>query len=264
MTPYYSEDGITIYCGDCREILPRLTAESIITDPVWPNSVFTKTVADPKLLLSEALTVADVQRLAIHLGCDSDVRFLSIVPDRFPFLRVCWLDYARPSYKGRLLYGSDVAYIFGIPPAPREGHFLMPGKCMAQRTGFKVQHEIASRENGKMFTGTEADGERAHPCPRRIQHVNWLCNHFAGASVIDPFAGSGTTGLACKSIGIPCTLIEIEERYCEIAAKRLSQSVLAFGQPDTPPPPQHTDEFGKLLGWRDSLVEEAHNAKDRR
>lgn len=47
-----------------------------------------------------------------------------------------------------------------------------------------------------------------------------------GGSVIDPFAGSGTTGLACKLLGIPCTLIEIEEKFCELAVSRLQQESL--------------------------------------
>ena len=217
MKPYYQHTGITIYHGDAREF-GELRAEAIITDPIWPNSVFSDDI-DPKKLLMETLAFGNFPgctRVAIHLGCDSDPRFLLAVPNRWPFFRVCWLDYARPSYKGRLLYGSDVAYLFGEPPPPDEGRFLIPGKCMAQRTGYKIQREI----------GNLVDSQRAHPCPRRIQHVQWLCKHWAREHVLDPFMGSGTTALACKSLGLKFTGIEIEERYCEIAARRLSQEVL--------------------------------------
>jgi hypothetical protein len=227
VTPYYEHAGIRIYCGDCRQILPQLEAECIITDPVWPNSVFA-TIENPSKLLGEALAAAreSVERIAIHLGCDSDPRFLATVPDRWPFFRVCWLDYARPSYKGRLLYGSDVAYLFGEPPPARDGQFLIPGKCMAQRTGYKIQEEIGSSYTGKSFTRGDSDSERGHPCPRRIQHVQWLVKHWARQSVLDPFMGAGTTALACKTAGVEFIGIEIEERYCEIAAKRLRQEVL--------------------------------------
>ena len=67
-----------------------------------------------------------------------------------------------------------------------------------------------------------------HPTQRLIQHVRWLCKWFGGASVIDPFMGSGTAALACMGLGLTFTGIEIEERYCEIAAKRLSQEVFPF------------------------------------
>jgi hypothetical protein len=185
----------------------------------------------PQNLLAQTLAVSSVQRVTIHLGCDSDPRFLAAVPNRWPFMRVCWLDYASPSYKGRILYGSDVAYVFGSAPAVKPGQMLMPGKCMAQKTGQDIQKEIgeSARVDGKMYT--HADGrqnERSHPCPRRIQHVKWLVRWFAGESVIDPFCGSGTTLLAAKDHNKPAIGIDTEERYCEIAARRLQQEVLNF------------------------------------
>ncbi|MGC2234287.1 MAG: DNA methyltransferase [Candidatus Acidiferrum sp.] len=232
MKPYYEHAGITIYHGDAREILPHipvLSAESIITDPIWPNSVFAD--VNPQELLREALQDAPGLRCVIHLGCDSDPRFLSAVPKRWPFFRVCWLDYARPSYKGRLLYGSEVAYVFGEPPAPKPGAMVLPGKVMAQRTGDNIQRETGAPSSAnKNFSRAEhpIDRKRAHPCPRRIQHVQWLVKWFGGGCIVDPFVGSGTTLLAAKKLGVPAIGIEIEEKYCEIAVKRLSQEVLDF------------------------------------
>lgn len=227
LQPYYEHAGITIYHSDAREF-GELDCDSIITDPIWPNSIFPG--VNPEDLLADTLhgKFRATIRLAIHLGCDSDPRFLRAIPDRWPFFRVCWLDYARPSYKGRLLYGSDVAYLFGEPPAPREGAFLIPGKCMAQRTGYKMQREIGSSYTGKSFTAKAEDAQRGHPCPRRIQHVRFLTRIWSGSHILDPFMGSGTTAVACKEQGIRFTGIEIEERYCEIAAKRLSQEVFDF------------------------------------
>ena len=107
MKPYYQEGGVTIYHGDCREILPSIEVEdAMITDPVWPNAhVELVGRKDPEGLLRQMCEVipAGVKRLVVQLGCDSDPRFLSAVPSSWPFMRVCWLDYARPSYKGRLL-----------------------------------------------------------------------------------------------------------------------------------------------------------------
>jgi len=67
-----------------------------------------------------------------------------------------------------------------------------------------------------------------HPTPRRYEFVSWLVKWFGGKTIIDPFCGSGTTLLAAKNHHKVAIGIEIEERYCEIAAKRLSQEVLEF------------------------------------
>lgn len=233
MKPYYEHSGVTIFNADCRDILPVLSAETVITDPVWPNSIFPK-VLDPEQLCREALEVCSVRRIVVHLGCDSDPRFLRSVPSSFPFIRSCLLEYARPSYKGRLVYGGDIAYAYGAmpPPVHREGSktgaALIPGLCISTKSDALFRR---NNWNGgdKRFNRRPQDAkEIPHPAPRRLQHVQWLCKWFAGESVIDPFAGSGTTLLACMSLGIPAIGIEIEERYCELAAKRLSQEVFQF------------------------------------
>ena len=233
MKPYYEHAGITIYHGDCREVLPLVSAESCITDPVWPNSIFPN-VADPQQLLFEALLVANARRIVIHLGCDSDPRFLAAVPERFPFIRSCLLEYARPSYKGRLVYGGDIAYVYGAMPPPvhrqgsRRGAALIPGLCVSTRSDVLFRRSNWNGPEKRFNRDSDNTANLPHPAPRRLQHVQWLCKWFAGESVIDPFVGSGTTLLACKTLSIPAIGIEIEERYCEIAAKRLAQEVLEF------------------------------------
>ncbi len=224
MKPYYSHAGIQIFHGDAREILPELPqVESCITDPVWPNAtVHLQGFDNPHALLEAALHVIRVSRIVIHLGVDTDPRFLSAVPELWPFLRVCWMRFARPSYKGRLLNGSEVAYVFGDPPAPNGGHILMPGESRTEewRKSAQTENEKTNTDSSRRTVG--------HPCPRRLQHLLWLVKNFGGASVVDPFSGSGTTLEAAHRLGIPAIGIEIEEKYCEIAALRLSQSVLEF------------------------------------
>ena len=58
-----------------------------------------------------------------------------------------------------------------------------------------------------------------------------LVRAFGGTSVLDPYAGSCTTGAACAKLGIPCTMVEIEERFCEMGAARLSDDV-TYGEPN--------------------------------
>jgi len=208
--PYYERDGITIYNADCRDVLPTLApVDCIITDPVWPNATADIPGREDPLGLLTAAAVHFprlAKRVVVQLGCDSDPRFLTAIPRELPFFRTCWLEYPMPNYHGRVLYTSDVAYVFGVPPVSEKGAHSMPGKV----------------------TGRDAtNGHRpAHPCPRQLVHVKWLCRWFARGTVLDPFCGSGTTLLAAQAAGYPAIGIEIEEKYCEIAVKRLMQDVL--------------------------------------
>ena len=223
LKPYYERNGITIYCGDCREILPQLgPVESVITDPVWPNASPTLPGHDdPKGLLAAALSVTAAERVVIQLGCDSDPRFLDIVPTRWPFLRVCWLDYARPSYKGRLLYTGDVAYAFGVPPAFIPGRQVMSGMCRSTRSDKLFLRHTAANVHRKEFTSPDG---LPHECPRRLQHVSWLVHQFSDNQVCDPFMGSGTAAVACKILGRRFIGIEIREKDCALAVKRIEKA----------------------------------------
>ena len=223
MRPFYEEDGITIYHGDAREILPSLEAESIVTDPIWPDCDHAFPGVDAKELLAETLSVAEVERVTIHLGCWSDPRFLDAVPSRFAYVRTCWLKYACPSYRGRVLNGGDVACVFGEPPAPRPGAMVLPGERTATKSDAAY---IRSNWNARTATKAAADvGALPHPTPRKLEHVTWLVGYFGGGSLVGPFMGSGSTLRAAKDLNKRAIGIEIEERYCELAAERLAQGV---------------------------------------
>lgn len=224
MKPYFEEDGITIYHADCRDVLPSLQQpDTCIVDPVWPNNVFPG-VENPQQLFSNMCDLLTSERLVVHLGCTSDPRFLEAVPARYPFLRTCWLRYARPSYRGRVLIGSDVAYAFGEAPLSRPGRHVLSGEICARNNGNKMQN---TKRGGGTSDTIDYDA-LPHPSPRRYEHLLWLIKVFADKAVIDPFMGTGTTLHAAKDSGIPAIGIEREEKYCEIAAERLSQKVLQF------------------------------------
>jgi hypothetical protein len=225
MTPYYESGGITIYHGDCRAILPALQhPATCVVDPIWPNSVFIG-VDDPAAYFAEACALLTVELIAVHLGCISDPRFLCAVPRRYPFIRTVWMRYALPSYRGRILVGSDVGYLFGRPPSSRPGRRVLSGECVARNNSQKLQH---TKRGGGTSEGLDYDA-LPHPAPRRLEHVQWLVNLTSESDgVLDPFCGTGTTLHAAKELGLPAIGIEIDEGYCEIAARRLSQEVLAL------------------------------------
>jgi hypothetical protein len=230
LKPYYQDPryDITIYHGDSRDVMPHLAAggfDAVITDPVWPNAVTSLAGSDDPAGLFAAAAVHFprlARRLVVQLGCDSDPRFLAGVPAALPFLRVCWLEYALARPKGRVLYGGDVAYAFGEAPAYVSGRTLMPGRMTSAR--FERTRPGRRASSKEAFEGPWT----GHPTPRRLEHVAWLVRNFADGPVLDPFMGSGTTLRAAKDAGYPATGIEVEERYCEMAAKRMSQGVL-FG-----------------------------------
>ena len=212
MKPYYEDTkaGITIYHGDCREILPGLPkVDLVLTDPVWPN--FTLELAgsdDPLGLFTSVLKILPPARtLLIWLGVQSDPRFLSAVPTSWNFLRLCYLRRAVPGYNGRCLVTGDVLYAFGDWPPSKEGARVIPGES-----------SDTSRPHLKI----------GHPCPRSEKHCVWAVKWWSADedTILDPFMGSGTTLRAAKDLGRKAIGIELEERYCEIAARRMQQEVL--------------------------------------
>lgn len=216
MKPYYSHDEITLYCADCREVLPALApVDVIITDPVWPNALPCLAGSDdPAGLFAAAAQHFPrlAKRVVVQMGCDSDPRFLAGMPAEMPFRRACWLDYTLPWAKGRTLYLSDVAYVFGDYPPARPGRQLFPGRY---------------RPDGSVGKGRKLR-KGVHPCPRLPSHVRWLVRWFADGTLLDPFAGIGTTLKAAKEAGYPAIGIEINEEYCRVAVERLSQGVFSF------------------------------------
>lgn len=209
-TPYYERGDICILHGDCLEILPLMEAASIdavITDPVWPNSTADipgKGNAFSLFAAAAAHFPRIAQRVAVQMGCDSDPRMLAGLPETMPFFRACWIEYACPHPKGRLLFSGDVAYLFGEPPPARPGHHLVPGR--------------------KILTGSTRR-KTGHPCERDLDGVLWLAAKYGGRRLCDPFAGSGTLAIAAIRLDAECLLIDVSESYCRVAADRCDREL---------------------------------------
>ena len=209
-------EGVTLYCGDCREILPRLhDADAVITDPVWPNVPAGLLCGSerPFDLFREfcELIPFSAKRLAVEMRNDSDPRFLACVPGRFEYIQTMWCQYAMPGYLGRVLGGNETVYVFGEPVRSQEGRRVIPSVSP------KAQPDDRP-PNG-------------HPCSRALIHQSFVVNWCSDAdeTVLDPFMGSGTTGVAAVKLGRKFIGIEIELKYFEIACRRISE---ALKQPD--------------------------------
>lgn len=208
--------SVRIFHGDARELLPTVAADVLITDPVWPNVPpgLLQGWERPQELLAETLAVAPegVRAVVIVLRSDSDARFLSAVPARWPFVCVQALPYAVPMYLGRVLGGTEMAYCFGQPVRSSEGKRVIP------MWGPKAQPR-----------NRPANG---HPCSRAMVHMEWLVNWWTeiGETVVDPFSGSGTIPLAADRMQRHGIGIEIEERYCQMAIERTTNDQGMFAE----------------------------------
>jgi site-specific DNA-methyltransferase (adenine-specific) len=230
--PYYSEDGITIYHGDCREILPGLTADALITDPPYGVGLVTKT-SDYRQ--SDAFDNGASLRASV-LYEDSPEYVSQLIRKAIPpALKVC----------DRALIFCGTRMMFAYPEPTAIGCVFTPSGAGHSTWGFQVMHPIlfygadpyladgkGGRPNG--FRTEQPNLEKVdHPCPKPLPWMTWAVNRASrlGETILDPFMGSGTTLLAARLDGRRAIGIEIEERYCEIAVERLAQGVLPLSSP---------------------------------
>lgn len=217
--PYYQDNAVTIYHGDCREILPTLgPADLVLTDPPYGidgsrgggNTSRGKGVyeADGWEDTPEYIRLVCVR--VIEWAVENVGRVV-LTPGQ-NHLR----DYPQPTAMGAFWVPADVGFtswgrntwtpILYYGKDPRAGVSQVP--------------------TGRLMT--ETPRVTGHPCPKPIEPWKWLLNKASlpDETVLDPFMGSGTTLRAAKDLGRKAIGIEIEERYCEIAANRMSQSVM--------------------------------------
>lgn len=201
MTPYYDHAGVTIYHGDCREVLPELSASVCITDP--PYGVGFK----GEEWDAEIPEIAK-QLPGMFATCAIITGTLTLWDYPRPKWVACW---ARPASSSR----SKVGGFSHWSPVLLYGNAAMP-------VDFKSFHAIQHAQP----RGFE------HPSPKPEILMRWLVSELCpeGQALVDPFCGSGATLRAAKDLGRRAIGIEIEERYCEIAARRLSQEVLPFAE----------------------------------
>ena len=207
--PYYEQDGITIYHGDCREILPQLDVkvDLVLTDP--PYGIADKWVGgfSNKHGWGKALETQEVRN-----GWDI------APPDKQTF------DLLLSISKRQIIWGGN--------------YFLLPlSRCWLiwskpERNFTLAEAELAwtNADNVvRIYDGNRNDPNKEHPTQKPIGLMKW-CMELSWAKdcqlILDPFLGSGTTAVAAKILGRKCIGIEIEEKYCEIAVKRLAQSVM--------------------------------------
>jgi DNA modification methylase len=206
--PYYADDAVTIYHGDCCEILSGFTPVGVVlTDPPYNLGIeYGSAVDDARTDYADwcAEWFAHCRRLSEAVALTPGIANLGL-----------WHGVAPP----------DWVAAWHKPAAM--------GRCHVGFNNWEPilywgpRRAVADVIVAPLIPDASIDG---HPCPKPLKWAaSLLTGLLAGAGVVlDPFAGSGTTLRAAKDLGRRAIGIEIEERYCEIAAKRCAQDVLNF------------------------------------
>jgi len=195
MKSYYEHAGITIYHGDCREIMPHVTADVMVTDPPyglgdkWSGGTWASNpmYADAKRWDREApLWLPDIvlPRSIVWGG-----NYFALPPSR------CWLAWEKTAR-------------------------------MPTMADLELAWTNLDRPAKSFLEDRNPDGKRTHPTQKPVSLMQWCIGFIGEGVILDPFMGSGTTLVAAKNLGRQAIGIELEEKYCEIAAKRLSQEML--------------------------------------
>ena len=228
--PYYSDDHVTIYHGDCLDVLPEIgQVDLVLTDP--PFSATTHANAktnrggghDTKAIAFDELTADEVRDLLRMLGAKTRRWVVTSLDWR----HIAAMDAGPPEGLRFLRFGV------WVKPNP------MP-QISADRPGqgwegiaYLHRADVKPSWNGGgahgNFTFPVAQSTE-HPTEKPVEMLRTLVDRFSdsGDLVLDPFMGSGTTLRAAKDLGRKAIGIELEERYCEIAAQRCAQEVLAL------------------------------------
>lgn len=101
-------------------------------------------------------------------------------------------------------------------------------KWLPAVVGGKVKNQGCDAKQFRLYL--DGENRQLHPCQKPIGFVSWLISELSTANnlIADPFLGSGTTAYCAKKLNRKCIGIEIEEKYCEVAAKRCCQTVMNF------------------------------------
>ena len=217
MTFYYSRNGITIYCGDCLEVMPQLDeVDCVITDPPYGVDFDTDYTRFNGGVCKHGRNT--------HVKIANDTQLF----DPTPFL----------NYRKVVLFGANN---YSVPP----GCLLIWDKRTPNgNKNIMADAEVAWLNSGHgvyIFEHTWDGFNRAsekntayHPSQKPVAVMRWVIEKAKPQGVIvDPFMGSGSTLKAAQEMGFPAIGIELSEDYCKIAVDRLRQPSF-FSIPDEP------------------------------
>ena len=278
MNPYYDRDGIQIYCGDCRDVLPTLPAggiDMVFTSPPYnlgntsgggfpsagsPRGHYSSDspLGRKRGGMGKWVAASESKGLAHGYGAyDDSMPHEEYVAWQKETLLVCWRLLSESgviyyNHKQRVFNGVLISPFAYIPEsltvrqviiwARAGGINFSPAFYVPTHEWIVVIAKPAFRLKSKGASGVgdvwriPQEENKQHPAPFPLALPSRAIETTTAKVILDPFAGIGTTLRAAKDFGRKAIGIEIEERYCEIAAKRLDQAVLPFAAVDSESP----------------------------
>jgi site-specific DNA-methyltransferase (adenine-specific) len=221
MRPYYADNTVTLFCGDCREITEWLTADVLVTDPPYGigwarhgggqlrngrgTARHTGIAGDHDTSLRDHILTTWGQRPAAIFGsfyaaAPADVRHVAV--------------YVKPRNAG--VVGSTLGLRRDVEPIYLTGPW--PARPAGRSSVFATRTTAGSHGSPQRLTG--------HPHTKPLDVMEPLIAACPPGVIADPFAGSGSTLIAARNLGSRAIGVEIDERHCEVIARRLAQDVL--------------------------------------
>jgi hypothetical protein len=220
---FYEDSWGIVINADCRDILPELSkVDLVLTDPPYNGGLDYGTSTNDNRSWEEYTNWLNGILLQSEIISRGPVMCFLSKPAMIEMIKV-----RQPWWIGIWNGGS------GNPAGPNNGVMFSPNyePCLfyGNRYGVKVcipdvwNYNVEKNRNG-------------HPCPKPVGLMSRLIHLMQADTVLDPFLGSGTTAVAAKKLNRHYIGIEISEKYCEIAARRLSQDVMVLDIPDVQSP----------------------------
>lgn len=221
-TPYYQDDSVTLWHGDCREVTVWLEADVLVTDPPYgidgnlssgwrgrkPAGGHVRVNAKPTWD-----TTLESRDGALGLWGDRPYAVFGS-PSR--------LDGALPCREFPLVWDKAMVGMGDVTFPWGRGYELI-------YVNGKGWHGKRESPVIRVMHSASAASREGHPTPKPVDLMRALIAKAPIGVIADPFAGSGSTLVAAKQLARRAIGVELEERYCEVIAKRLSQGVLDFG-----------------------------------
>lgn len=215
--PYYSDDHVTIYHGDCLELLDKLKFDVIVTDP--PYGIGWKRSANPaRASKAHAGIMHDedtFHRDRVLTMFDGPAVVFGSLYRAIPVGTRQVLIWQKPNDAG--VVGSTTGFRRDVEAVYLVGEWPQRNACRSSVLRSTIPN---------IGSPSSPAGRTGHPHAKPDDLMRELVEWCPPGVICDPFTGSGTTLRAAKDLGRKAIGIEIEESYCEIAARRMAQEVL--------------------------------------